>query len=207
VFWYHTLWRLRSIYLRDLILYLCGKEARRRLETEPTKLRIINSSTMRTVLQESYADRVRRERKGEGMETVNQLPQIEWTSETPTYDAVSPSKSEAWDELDISNGNIARRFRLSRSPLDSLQMEFKRYGKPDARAKDSLVCIVSSHPYSRPHRMFEPIRDLALAVYLRKALGCVMHYRGLRDLRLTPSRIFYRPIVSRAHKSSKTLTN
>ena len=141
------------------------------------------------------------------METVNQLPQIEWTSETPTYDAVSPSKSEAWDELDISNGNIARRFRLSRSPLDSLQMEFKRYGKPDARAKDSLVCIISSHPYSRPHRMFEPIRDLALAVYLRKALGCVMHYRGLRDLRLTPSRIFYRPIVSRAHKSSRTLTN
>jgi hypothetical protein len=100
----------------------------------------INSFTMRTVVQESYADRVRRERKGEGMESVEQLPQIDWTSEPATFDAIFPQRSDACEEPGFLNESSNRKFRLSRSPLDSLQMEFKRYGKSDIRANDIRVC-------------------------------------------------------------------
>lgn len=52
---------------------------------------------MSAVTQESYADRVRRERKEERIEAPEYLPQIDWTSETPTYDAIFPRQFEAWE--------------------------------------------------------------------------------------------------------------
>jgi hypothetical protein len=94
---------------------------------------------MRTVLHESYADHVRRERNGKEINAAEQLPQIEWTSESSAYDAISPRISKTCEEPKDLTGTPARRFRLSRSPLDNLQAEFRRYGRQDARFQDVVV--------------------------------------------------------------------
>ena len=95
---------------------------------------------MRTILQEGYADRVQRERKEKGLDAANQFSQSEWTSEAPPYGALLQQNFEPCKELERLSEHPTRKFRLSRSPLDSLQVEFRRYGNPGVHAKGTTVC-------------------------------------------------------------------
>ena len=68
-------------------------------------------------------------------------------SELSTLDDDEGMRLDNWSGVDPSSmpspcvgqaTSPVRKFRLSRSPLDNLQMEFRRYGQPTAQAKDTV---------------------------------------------------------------------